>query len=79
MRFPKSGACPAGFRVALPRLIARFEYRVGTNSSGITLASGQTYTAHADFWNTWRQTALVSLVDRCLNRDVDCGTNPSVR
>jgi Domain of unknown function (DUF1996) len=79
MRFPKSGACPPGFSIALPRIIERFEYRVGTNSSGITLASGPTFTAHADFWNTWRQSALVSLVDRCLNRGVDCGTNPSVR
>lgn len=79
MRFPKSGVCPTGFPIALPRLIERFEYRVGTDSSGITLASGPTYTAHADFWNTWRQSALASLVDRCLNRGVDCGTNPSVR
>ena len=79
MRFPKSGACPPGFPIALPRIIERFEYRVGTDSSGITLASGPTYTAHADFWNTWRQSALVRLVDRCLNRGVDCGTNPSVR
>jgi hypothetical protein len=79
MRFPKSGACPPGFSIALPRIIERFEYRVGTNSSGITLASGPTFTAHADFWNTWRQSALVSLVDRCLNRGVDCGTNPAVR
>jgi hypothetical protein len=79
MRFPKSRACPPGFPIALPRIIERFEYRVGTNSNGITLASGPTYTAHADFWNTWRQSALVRLVDRCLNRGVDCGTNPSVR
>ena len=78
MRFPRSGVCPSGFPIALPRLIARFEYPVGTNSSGVTLGSGPIYTVHADFWNTWRQSALVQLVDRCLNRDADCGTNPSV-
>jgi hypothetical protein len=79
MRFPKSGVCPTGFKIALPRLIERFEYRVGTDSNGIRLASGPTYTAHADFWNTWRQSALQALVDRCLNGGVDCGTNPGVR
>jgi hypothetical protein len=78
MRFPSSGACPSGFPIVLPRLIERFEYRVGTNSSGISLASGPTYTVHADFWNTWRQSSLEYLVDHCLNVGIDCGTNPSV-
>jgi hypothetical protein len=78
MRFPSSGACPANFPITLPRLIERFEYPVGTNSSGITLSSGPTYTVHADFWNTWRQSSLEYLVDHCLNAAIDCGTNPSV-
>jgi hypothetical protein len=77
MRFPRSGVCPTGFPIALPRVIERFEYPVGTDSSGITLSSGPTYTAHADFWNTWQQTALQALVDRCLNGGIDCGTNPA--
>jgi hypothetical protein len=73
LRWPSSGLCPAGFTHALPRVIERWEYRVGTSSSNIKLASGPTYTAHADFWNTWRQTRLASLVANCLNVDVDCG------
>ena len=77
MRFPSDGACPAGFPHKLPRLIARFEYPVGTSSSGITVSSGAPYTAHADFWNTWQQTSkLAVLVENCLNADVDCGTDP---
>jgi chitodextrinase len=78
MRFPSSGACPTDFPIVLPRLIERFEYPVGTDSSGITLSSGPTYTVHADFWNTWRQSSLEFLVDNCLNAAIDCGTNPSV-
>jgi hypothetical protein len=78
MRFPSSGACPSNFPITLPRLIERFEYPVGTDSSGITLSSGPTYTVHADFWNTWRQSSLEYLVDHCLNAAIDCGTNPSV-
>ena len=77
MRFPSSGACPSNFPIVLPRLIERFEYPVGTDSSGITLSSGPTYTVHADFWNTWRQSSLEYLVDHCLNAAIDCGTNPS--
>jgi chitodextrinase len=78
MRFPSSGVCPSGFPIVLPRLIERFEYPVGTDSSGITLASGPTYTVHADFWNTWKQSSLEYLVDHCLNAGIDCGTDPSV-
>lgn len=76
--YPKSGSCPAGFPIVLPRLIERFEYPVGTSSAGITLASGPVYTVHADFWNTWQQAALQKLVANCLNAHKDCGTNPKV-
>ena len=72
--YPNSGVCPADHPVAVPRLIARFEYAVGTDSSGITLSSGPYYTIHGDFWNTWDQTHLADLVERCLNADTDCGT-----
>jgi hypothetical protein len=54
----------------------RLEYPVGTSSSGITLASGPVWTAHADFWNTWKQTKLSELVTRCLNGNVNCEKNP---
>jgi hypothetical protein len=74
--FPKSGACPAGFAHRLPRLIERFEWPVGTSSTGLTLSSGPLYTAHADFWNTWQQSRLVSLTTSCLNANIDCGTDP---
>jgi hypothetical protein len=76
VKFPSDGVCPAGFGRVLPRLIQRTEYPVGTSSSGITLDSGATYTAHADFWNTWDQPALERLVTNCLNANRDCGTDP---
>jgi Domain of unknown function (DUF1996) len=76
LRWPSSGSCPAGFGVVLPRLLERFEYPVGTSSSGITLASGNVFSVHADFWNTWNQASLETLTERCLNGNIDCGTNP---
>ena len=72
--YPTRGVCPSDHPVALPRLIVRTEYPVGTDSSGITLSSGPYYTAHGDFWNTWDQQKLDDLVARCLNGSTDCGT-----
>jgi hypothetical protein len=76
LRYPSSLKCPTGYDTVLPRVIFRLEYPVGTSSESITLASGPYYTAHADFWNTWDQTGLQELVDRCLNAHTDCGNNP---
>jgi hypothetical protein len=73
--YPHKGVCPAGFSIALPRVILRLEYPVaGTGSGEITLASGPTYTIHGDFWNTWQQSSLDGLVTNCLNANVSCGT-----
>lgn len=76
VRYPSSGICPAGFKHKLPRVILRWEYPVGTTTGKITLASGPTYTIHADFWNTWHQRRLRALVANCLDAFVDCGTLP---
>jgi hypothetical protein len=72
--YPKSYECPAAFPKALPRVIVRFEYPVGTSTGLITLSSGPTFTVHGDFWNTWQQPRLDRLVTDCLNLDKDCGT-----
>ena len=75
--YPSSGVCPAAFPRVLPRLIFRVEYPVGTTTGAITLSSGESYSIHADFWNTWDQDTLERLVDRCLRSGTDCGNNPS--
>jgi hypothetical protein len=74
LRYPSDERCPVGFSRALPRIILRLEYPVGPYTGNITLASGPAYTAHGDFWNTWDQVKLQTLVDRCLNTGTDCGT-----
>jgi hypothetical protein len=75
LRYPHdNGVCPRGFRRELPRVILRWEYPVGRSTGNITLASGPTYTIHADLWNTWHQRRLRSLVTNCLDAFVDCGT-----
>lgn len=60
------GACPASHPIALPAISLIYRYPI-TGGSGVTLSSGGRYSAHADFFNAWRQRTLVSLVNNCLN------------
>ena len=46
--------------------------------SAMTMGLMPTYTAHADFWNTWQPAALRYLVTNCINAQISCGTNPIV-
>jgi hypothetical protein len=72
MAYPNDEKCPRSHPVALPRVIMRLEYPVGTGGGAITLASGAPYTLHGDFWNTWRQPRLNHFVATCLNAGVNC-------
>jgi len=76
VKFPSNGKCPSSHPKALPLLIERLEYPVGTSGGDITLSSGPPYTAHVDFWNVWQQPRLEALTATCLNADKNCGTNP---
>jgi hypothetical protein len=66
MAYAVRGSCPASHPVALPAISVIFRYPI-TGGSMVTLASGGQYSAHADFFNAWRQGTLTSLVNRCLN------------
>jgi uncharacterized protein DUF1996 len=70
--YPTRGACPASHPVALPAISLIYRYPV-TGGDGVTLSSGGRYSAHADFFNAWRQGTLVSLVNTCLNALRHCG------
>ena len=39
----------------------------------LELASGGIYSAHADFFNAWNETALTRLTNGCLNALRHCG------
>jgi hypothetical protein len=64
--YPTRGACPATHPVALPAISLIYRYPI-TGGSGVALSSGGRYSAHADFFNAWRQGTLTSLVNGCLN------------
>lgn len=73
---PDMGRCPSNFPIAMPRISLRVKFPVAKGTTAFALASGATYTAHADFWNTWQQRGLNYLVANCINAKVSCGTNP---
>jgi Domain of unknown function (DUF1996) len=66
MAYAVRGSCPASHPVALPAISVIFRYPI-TGGTRVTLSSGGQYSAHADFFNAWRQGALRSLVNGCLN------------
>jgi hypothetical protein len=66
------GSCPRTHPVSIPRLSEDYGYPL-LDASRITFASGSYMTAHADFWNTWRQSKMVQLTRDCINKGRQCG------
>jgi hypothetical protein len=73
MAYTVSGGCPSNYPVPVPLLELNVRYKTFGNT-GLTLASGPTYTYHADFFNAWNQTALNDFVVFCLHNKNVCGT-----
>jgi hypothetical protein len=66
MAYRVAGTCPNAYPVRVPRLSLNVHYDL-PGTTGLTLASGSIYSAHADFFNAWNQTALTRLVRANLN------------
>lgn len=66
--------CPDGFPVAVPQLTMAIDYPP-VDPQGLSLASGDIITGHADFWNVWDQDKLEQEVALCINRDLVCGVS----
>jgi hypothetical protein len=58
--------CPSTHPVRTPDINLHIIYPT-SRGAGITFSSGSRYTAHADFINSWKQRALVTLVQTCIN------------
>ena len=66
------GRCPASHPVPMPQLTLTVRYPISGDGHDLMLASGDTFTVHGDFFNTWDQAELTSQVDLCLHRGVVC-------
>ena len=63
--------CPTDHPVVVPQLVVNVTYPVH-DGTGVSLASGSTYSAHADFFNAWKPSALKQQVDDVLNGGRSC-------
>ncbi len=70
--FDNEGGCPEAHPVPLPQLTIGIDYPP-VDPTGLSLASGDITTGHADFWNVWDQAKLEGEVAMCINRDLVCG------
>jgi hypothetical protein len=73
MAYTVSGFCPSNYPVPVPLLEYNVRYKTNGNA-GISLASGATYTYHADFFNAWDQNSLAGFISSCLHTGQVCGT-----
>jgi hypothetical protein len=75
MAYSSSGRCPASNPVPVPAISLVYTYPPGSYSSDAFLSSGGQHSGHADFINSWKQSALRSLVENCLDANRGCGEN----
>jgi len=70
------GTCPAGFPVPIPELSILLKYPA-SDGTKVLLASGPTYTMHADFFNAWDVAEMAKLTSVCLDAGVKCNRDTS--
>jgi hypothetical protein len=70
--YPTGSSCPSSHPVKVPEIFLHVRFPPGASGSGYKLSDG-TLTPHADFWNTWQQSKLESLVSSCLRAGKSCG------
>ncbi|MGV9212846.1 DUF1996 domain-containing protein [Micromonospora sp. RB23] len=69
-----TGACPKSHPVPVPSVSFVISYPLSANTDGITLASGTSFSMHADFFNAWKDEALAARVRNCLDQNVKCNS-----
>lgn len=70
--YSADGSCPDDHPVHLPQLTVSVRFPIGGPGHQLTLASGNTFSAHGDFLNAWEPAGLQREIDHCLKRDVVC-------
>lgn len=70
--YSSDGACPDSHPVNLPQLTVTVEFPIYGPGHDLTLASGNIYSAHGDFYNAWVPEGLAREVNACIGRDVVC-------
>ena len=73
LAYAVDGDCPDSHPVPVPELVVDIAYPITGEGHDLSIASGPTSTAHADFMNGWDQDKLEQEVRVCLNPGRICG------
>jgi hypothetical protein len=75
MAYSDDWTCPRSHPVKVPRLRFIVTYPI-QEAQSLSFASGPIYTAHADFFNGWKQAALNKIVGDCFFYRPSCNLPP---
>ena len=67
-----NSTCPVDHPVSVPKIAINLHYVGVHDGTKVTLMSGPTYTAHADFMNAWDPATMADLTTRCINAGINC-------
>lgn len=70
--YSKGGRCPSGFDVAIPQITMSVKFPIWGPGHDLSLASGNIYSAHGDFYNAWNRASLRREIDHCIHRNAVC-------
>ncbi len=70
--YSTDGACPSTHPVSIPQITTSYKFPISGEGHELTLASGNIYSAHGDFWNAWDPAGLEREVRACINRGSVC-------
>jgi Domain of unknown function (DUF1996) len=73
MAYTHNGRCPSGHPVPVPKVTEDVEYPLHGGSGVAFDYSHNSITGHADFINSWKQSALTALVHTCIVGRRACG------
>lgn len=76
MAYAKGQKCPASHPVKIPQVVTFTDYRTN-GGSDFSLASGDWFTFHQDFWNVWDPDQMAALNKRCILAELNCRAKKS--
>jgi hypothetical protein len=70
--YSHDGHCAKGFDVHIPQITMSVKFPILGGGHRLSLASGNIYSAHGDFFNGWDPAGLRREIDHCIHRNTVC-------
>ena len=70
--YSSGGICPSTHSVHIPQITVSVALPITGDDHDLTLASGNIYSAHGDFFNAWEPAALQREIELCIHRGSVC-------